>query len=202
MREEIFTRIYETNYWGGKDSVSGLGSDTIPTGYLVTELGHLLKNYQIATMLDIPCGDFNWMKRVKFDGHYIGADIVKPLVERNREFYADERREFVVLDIVKDQLPKVDLIFTRDCLVHLTLEEIGKAIENIKKSKAKYLLATNYFWRELPFNHEIRTGEWRRLSLHKPPFNFPFPQEILIEGYFYDEHKDKSMALWQIKDLP
>lgn len=201
MSKEVFTHIFETNHWGGVESVSGLGSDMAQTAFLIPELEDLLKRYSVTSMLDIPCGDFNWMKTVNFHGHYIGADIVTPLIERNRELYADKNRNFEVLDITSDGLPTVDLIFTRDCLVHLSLKEVFDAFRNIKESGSTYLLATTYFWQTRDFNYEIETGEWRRLNLHQSPFNLPFPQEVLIEGCFTDNHRDKSLGLWRIDEM-
>jgi SAM-dependent methyltransferase len=201
MSKEIFTEIYQSNYWGGKESRSGIGSDTDQTKFLVTELSLLLKKLKVRSMLDIPCGDFNWMHKVEFDGFYIGADIVEPLIERNRELYNDPLREFTVLNIVEDKLPKVDLVFSRDCLVHLSNEEVFAALANIKASGSKYLLTTNYFWHQRPHNNNIKTGSWRRLNLHEGPFNLPFPKEILVEGYDWDDDRDKSLCLWPLEDL-
>ncbi len=201
MSEDIFTDIFRTNHWGGVESVSGLGSDRQQTTFLIPELENLLKRYRIESMLDIPCGDFNWMRDVAYDGDYIGADIVTPLVQINRLRYASEKRTFEVLDITTDTLPSVDLIFARDCLVHLSIEQVFEALDNIKASGSTYLLATTYFWQTKEFNHDIDTGEWRRLNLHQPPFNLPFPQEILIEGCFIDNHRDKSLGLWRIDDI-
>ena len=201
MSQEIFTEIMRTNHWGGAESVSGIGSDSSQTAFLIPELESLLQRYHITSMLDIPCGDFNWMRKVSFDGDYIGADIVPTLVEVNRLKYQSKNRRFEVLDITADTLPVVDLIFTRDCLVHLSVSEVFDALENIKASGATYLLATTYFWQAKEFNHDIDTGGWRRLNLHQPPFNLPFPQEVLIEGYMWDDNKDKSLALWKIDDI-
>ena len=39
--EEIFTGIYENNAWGGKDSVSGTGSDVYQTKIIAKELPNL-----------------------------------------------------------------------------------------------------------------------------------------------------------------
>ena len=37
-------------------------------------------------MLDIPCGDFYWMKEVDLkDIEYIGADIVDELIKKNND---------------------------------------------------------------------------------------------------------------------
>jgi hypothetical protein len=201
MSQEIFTDIFRTNHWGGAESVSGIGSDSSQTAFLIPELESLLTRYHITSMLDIPCGDFNWMRNVSFDGDYIGADIVAPIIESNRQKYGNEKRHFQVLDITTDTLPSVDFIFTRDCLVHLSLEQVFDALENIKASGSTYLLATTYFWQTKKFNYDIDTGGWRRLNLHQPPFNLPFPQEILIEGYKWDDNKDKSLGLWRIDDI-
>ena len=48
------------------------------------------------------------------------------------------------MDLINDDLPKVDLIIVRDCLVHFSNKDIFKAIENIKQSKSKYLLVTTF----------------------------------------------------------
>jgi hypothetical protein len=46
------------------------------TATLRQELPRLLNAFQISTVLDLPCGDFNWIQQVplKVD-RYIGADI-------------------------------------------------------------------------------------------------------------------------------
>ena len=60
--EDIFTEIFAGNEWGGNDSVSGTGSDIHQTKTIVEELPTLFEEYNISTMLDIPCGDFHWRK--------------------------------------------------------------------------------------------------------------------------------------------
>ena len=39
--------------------------------------------------MDAPCDDFNWMKLVTGDAsiNSIGGDIIRPMVERNKEKY-------------------------------------------------------------------------------------------------------------------
>ena len=81
--EDIFTEIYRNNSWGGKDSVSGTGSDAHQTKTITRELQNLFDEYNISTMLDIPCGDFHWMKKVVLNRiDYIGADIVEELIQK------------------------------------------------------------------------------------------------------------------------
>src|ERR1044072_7300935 len=63
--QEVFTDIFRSNRWGGTSSVSGSGSDLEQTRVLRRELPSLVQELQINTLLDIPCGDFNWMKEVE-----------------------------------------------------------------------------------------------------------------------------------------
>ena len=101
--------------------------------------------------------------------------------------------------MTKDELPTTDLIFCRDCLVHLSYEHINKALANIKKSKSKYLLTTTFV--ETERNYDIATGDWRPLNLIKSPFSLSNPVEVINEGYFKtgEESADKSLLLYEIK---
>jgi hypothetical protein len=45
----------------------------------------LLRQFEIHSLLDLPCGDFNWMQHVDLQGiKYTGGDIVEALVARIR----------------------------------------------------------------------------------------------------------------------
>jgi len=196
--KEIFTKIKQDNYWGCAESVSGGGSTLRQTQSLVIELTKILKEKQIKTFLDIPCGDFNWIQKVDLSSiDYIGADIVDEIIEKNKEMYETNHIKFAVMDIIKDALPKSDIIFVRDCFIHLSYENIFEAIENIKKSGSKYLLTTTFPNRTK--NYDIATGETRLLNLQEKPFLFPAPEKIIIENCQQD--KDKSMGLWEIEKL-
>lgn len=203
MTKDLFTEYYKNNSWNGKESLSGPGSDYEQTKFLIPELQTLLKTLKIKTMLDVPCGDFNWMKRVDLTGiKYHGGDIVDDVIKANSKKYGRVGIKFSTIDIVNDSLPKMDLVMVRDCLVHLTTEEVFKALKNIKDSGSKYLLTTNFTWKHMSNNAEIKTGEWRRINLEESPYNFKHPQEILIEGNIQSHDRDKTMSLWLVKDIP
>lgn len=203
MSKDIFTDYYKNNTWSGKESVSGPGSDYEQTKFLIPELNIMLKDLKIKSMLDIPCGDFNWMKRVDLENiSYHGADIVEPLIAINNKKYKKDNIEFSNLDLVNDKLPKVDLIMVRDCLVHLPTADVFKALQNIKSSGSKYLLTTNFLWNHQEANQEILIGQWRRINLQKDPYNFKYPDKVIIEGNIQSHDRDKTMSLWRIKDIP
>ncbi len=203
--EAIFTEIYKKNYWRGKNSVSGQGSDLEQTQAIVKELPILIKDLKISTMLDIPCGDFFWMKMVDLNGiHYIGADIVEEIVDRNRRLHQTDKVIFVKLNLLRSDLPNVDLIFCRDCLGHYSFSDIFKALKNMRRSGSSYLLTTTF--PERKDNRDIKTGQWRTLNLESVPFYFPPPQSLLVEQCTQKtskgEYKDKSLGLWKISDIP
>lgn len=203
MGNEIFTQYFKNNTWRGKESVSGPGSDYEQTKYLIPEISLLIKNLKIKTILDVPCGDFNWMKRVDLsDVDYTGGDIVEDLININSKKYGSSNKKFKLIDVVNDPLDTVDLIIVRDCFVHLPEKDVLKSINNIKKSKSKYLLTTNFLWESTNNNKDIELGQWRRLNLFQPPYNFKFPEKIIIEGNRQSYDYDKTMSLWKIKDLP
>ena len=203
MSKELFSSYYRRNYWRGKESVSGPGSDYEQTKFLVPELQHLLQEFKIKSILDVPCGDFNWMRNINMDGiEYHGGDIVDELIKQNNKLHGKSNIKFSTIDIINDQLPQVDLIMVRDCLVHLSNDDITKAFTNIKNSNSKYLLVTNFLWNHLDCNNDIEVGGWRRINLLKPPYNFKYPERIIIEGNTQSNDKDKTMSLWQIKDIP
>jgi len=195
----IFTSIYHSDaYWGSKETVSGCGSTLDFTKAIREKIPPLIKRLKIKTILDIPCGDFNWMKEVKLNvDQYIGADIVVELVKRNNALYEKPDRTFIHLDVTKDTLPKADIILCRDCLIHLSFDNIFKAILNFKKSGAKYLLVSTHF--KIEKNKDINDGEYRPLNLQLPPFNFPNPIVVICESYF--QEAGKSLALWKLSRI-
>jgi hypothetical protein len=130
---------------------------------------------------------------------YCGADIVTELVERNQRLFG-ERARFVRLDIVRDRLPRADAILCRDCLVHLSFSEIGRALRNIVRSGARYLLTTTF--PGIEHNDDVVSPAWRRLNLELAPFKFPPPLE-LIQDYADEqiEHAGKNLGVWRVADL-
>lgn len=194
--KEKFTEIYENNLWCSQESVSGGGSEMQNTKVIRKELPVLIQKFNIKSILDAPCGDFNWMKSVDLSSaSYIGADIVEPLINKNKELYNDI--DFRLLDLTKDILPKVDLIFVRDCLGHLSNDNVLLAIKNCKESGSKYLLATSFTkWN---FNPDIEDGGWKCINLMISPFNLNpiyLINEDCQEGF--PHYNDKCMILFQL----
>ncbi|HEX8528531.1 MAG TPA: class I SAM-dependent methyltransferase [Cytophagales bacterium] len=204
----VFDAVYSENTWGDAHSKSGPGSNLAQTAVIRQHLPGLLEAFKVRRMLDAPCGDYFWMKEIKselsrvLDG-YIGADIVPGVVAANAARYGDAKTQFAVLDITKDDLPAVDLVFSRDCFIHLSYRQIIAALGQFKKSGATYLL-TNTYTKDRP-NKDVPENYvyGRALNLERFPFYFPKPLRVINEGCTEGEgeYADKSLALWRLKDI-
>ena len=199
---KIFERIYEQNIWGNAESRSGDGSDELGTEQVRKGLASLLEQLKIKSMVDVPAGDFNWMRLIDLSGiSYLGGDIVPDLIERNQAKYGQTNVEFRLLDARVDPIPKVDLIFCRDMLVHFSYSDCWLALANFQRSGSAFLVTTTFTARDP--NRNIATGEWRPLNLQRPPFSFPRPSKLIVEccsewnGYW----ADKCLGLWHFTDL-
>ena len=200
---ERFEEIYRRNVWGSPESVSGLGSTLDATHAIREGLIRVCHEFHIKTLLDAPCGDYGWMSTLDLPlSKYIGADIVSPLVERNRDLHGNEKVEFLVADITRDPLPRADAILCRDCLVHLSFANITRALRNFSESGSTYLLTTTF--PEHRGNTDIEDGDWRLLNFQEPPFDYPEPLRLINEQCTEMEgaYDDKSLALWRFGDLP
>jgi len=213
--EKVFTDIAQAKAWGDGETISGPGSTADATATIRAALPPLLRSLAsfsprpdfagrgaggegAFTLLDAPCGDHHWMSRVELDGiDYIGADIVEPIITTNRERFPDRR--FERRDIIADKLPQADAVLVRDCLVHLPYHEIGRALQNIVASGARWLITTHFPGR---VNHDIKLGSWRPLDLCARPFQLPKPVQIINEGCTEGNgaFADKSLGVWDLFD--
>lgn len=201
--QEVFTLIHAQNHWGSAESVSGSGSERGQTAALVRALPPLLRQYNVRSLLDLPCGDLNWMQHVDLSGvRYIGGDIVPAVVEADRQRFAHRPQlSFQHLDLLQDPLPAVDLVLVRDCLVHFSLADIERALANIRRSGARYLLTTTFT--RVAENRDIVTGDRRPLNLQAAPFHLPPPLALIDEQCTEGNgrYSDKAMGLWAVEQL-
>jgi SAM-dependent methyltransferase len=193
--EELFTSYYSNNRWGDKESLSGPGSTIDYTENIRRKIPELINELSIQKILDAPCGDYNWFRKVPRNKniYYVGGDIVEPMVRKNKELYKNDNTSFVKLDITKDRLPSADMWICRDCLLHFSYTDIFRTINNFLKSKIRYFLtSTNTGCSK---NTNIKTGESRLINLELPPFNFCAPLYSIddwIEGY-----PIRKLFLWE-----
>jgi hypothetical protein len=197
-----FAAIYLNNGFVGTESLSGAGSTRFQTRVIRQKLPELFRKLGVRSVVDIPCGDFHWMRDVDLAGiHYTGADVVDEMVRKNQQLFGGPLRAFECVNLITGPLPAADLVFCRDCLVHLPFEDALAAIETIRHSKCEWLLTTT-FTRNTP-NADLDAAGWRALNLTLPPFNLPRPTMLISEKCTEAGGLagDKSLGLWRIADL-
>jgi len=106
---------------------------------------------------------------------------------------------FKLIDITKDELPNVDMIFCRDCLQHLSNENVFKTLKNFKKSGSKYLAVTSYSFTKK--NWDIKNGDYCPLNLLIEPFNLPAPIEIIDENFRFGNELDKAIYIYNLNNF-
>jgi hypothetical protein len=166
---DVFSRYYRENYWGNAESRSGPGSTYYSTYSIRDWLPYIVKQLGIESILDGPCGDYNWMRHVVWLSpvYYIGVDIVPEIVEDNSRNYKEV--DFRVLDIVKDPLPPCECLLSRDCWQHLPNEMVLKCIDSWRDNdEYQYLIAGMY--PDSKRNEDIEVGGSRAINLMLPPF--------------------------------
>lgn len=200
--EAVFSDIFKRKGWGSQESVSGTGSEIDQTRILIQKLPQLFRDLEIKNILDLPCGDFHWMKQVDLGTiHYTGADLLPQIILENTRLHQCDNVSFQTLNLIQDPLPQADLILCRDCLVHFSFQDARAALENICQSQSKYLLTTTFTTRTR--NRDITTGQWYPIHLQMAPFDFPPPLVVINEGCTENGgiYSDKSIALWRISEI-
>jgi SAM-dependent methyltransferase len=173
-----FTEAFDHGIWNDNESVSGPGSTLRYTSDLRATLPGLIRALGCKSMLDAPCGDFNWMKEVDLSGiDYMGVDIVPALIANHQAKYQQHR--FAVQDITKDALPKVDFVLCRDVLFHLSNSNIVRVLENFVQSGSEWLATSHYFNVTKMEDVESDPTTFRLVNLTVAPFYFEQPDYVL-----------------------
>jgi hypothetical protein len=203
--KEIFTAIHKVNYWQSTESVSGPGSELKRTQNLITELPQIIEKLFIKQVIDAPCGDYNWMQKVtnKTPISYLGVDIVDDIIAKNQRNHQAPEINFEVGDIRNIKYPDADLLIVRDCLFHLSYADTNEFLNNFSKSNITYLLTTTHTDLKSNFtNKDIKTGDFRKIDLFKPPYNFDRSKNIYEISDYYGTDYPKSLVLVKKIDVP
>jgi len=195
--EAVFSKIYELNLWQTTESRSGRGSTMAYTKSIRETLPEVMAALQVKSFVDAPCGDFNWMRLVELpvECTYAGIDIVGEMIARNQAAYGDERRSFIKADITREPLPKVDMIFCRDCLFHLSFEDIFKTLDNFVRSESRYLMTSTHQNADRFPNKDIKSGDFRVIDLFSEPFSFSREVTARVADYMPPD-PPREMCVW------
>lgn len=173
-----FTDAFEDRIWDSDESLSGPGSTLTYTSELRSTLPSLIRALGCRTMLDAPCGDFNWMKEVDLSGiEYHGADIVPEMIAELQTKYP--QHDFKVQDITTDPFPRVDFVLCRDVLFHLSNVDVVKVLHNFVMSGSEWLATSHFFQVDSMPDVQSDPTTFRLVNLTAAPFHFQPPDYLL-----------------------
>jgi hypothetical protein len=214
--EEVFTDIYSNNRWGGLPGsfCSGSGSHevSIVSPYIVRVRSELdLLGATSMRVVDLGCGDFSVGRQLASAcGHYMGVDIVKPLIDYNLKTYSTPRITFRHANMIADELPDGDVCIVRQVLQHLSNGEILAVLP--KLFKYRWCLITEHHPSpgrliqanaDKPHGGDIRVTRGSGVFLDQPPFSVPASHyKLLLEvpGAGLEGHLDPGVIRTFILD--
>ena len=207
-RKIVFNSIYNSNHWRDynktkiNESVSGLGSDLANNSSLVNNIKNFISEFKIKKILDLGCGDFNWMKYIVLNNNnimnYLGLDIVDKIINLNNLNYKNNEILFKTNDVLLDDLPdSYDLIIIRDLFIHLTNDEILKIINKINNSTIKFLAVTSYPTSDININSN-KFGHHRYINMQLDPFYLDRPFKIFDDNE--NQHKPRKLYIYNINE--
>jgi SAM-dependent methyltransferase len=186
--EKVFTDVYCGRKWGAgtqeDDFNSGLGSGACQgVAAYISTIKALATQVDLAgkVFVDIGCGDFRIGRQLTdLAGLYIGVDVVKPLIERNRRLFSEQKIRFVQLDATREPLPAGDVCFLRQVLQHLSNRQIAAILQKLGQYKwvviTEHLPADEHLVQpNLDKTHgaDIRVYRNSGVYLDQPPFDIP-----------------------------
>ena len=206
IKKKIFTSIYKSNHWSHDHkfllpkfvSVSGPGSNINTEQFfsLVKNFSKIINDYNIKSLLDMPCGDFLWIHKIIKERNidYLGIDIVEELIEKNKIKYKNKNFNFENHNIINFSTNKeFDLILIRDLFIHIKNFDISKIIQNVKRMNFRYVALNSY---DNKINKDVIVGQHRKINLLIEPFNLKPPIYS-----FKDHGEDKFIFIYDKKNL-
>jgi 2-polyprenyl-3-methyl-5-hydroxy-6-metoxy-1,4-benzoquinol methylase len=183
-----------------EESLCGAGSWKAQAGDARDFIQGAINKYRFETILDLGCGDWNWMQEVDFKGaQYLGIDCDDQMIQDNSSKYGSDQIRFQVGDIFSIDLPKVDLVICRDVLFHVRKELSLSLIQKLKTRDRLFFLSTSF--NQQTTNQELRQyckiEDWGfyRINLLRDPFNL---QEKLIDHKEEKRIPGRSVCLFYL----
>ena len=178
--KEQWNKLYHIKLGNNFPGIWAHGDGKKNSEVLLQELPVMFKRYGIKSFLDCGCSNFFWMNNLNFPAmgvDYLGVDIVNEIIENNKTKYPGIN--FRCLNIVEEAPPESDMIFARSVFIHLKTKDILRALNNIKISGSKYLMASTS--PEVESNRDTFSLMLVRRNLCMAPFNLPEPLEYVEE---------------------
>jgi hypothetical protein len=160
-----FAKIYENNVWKLHPE-----PDTSRIERVASLISKTIGRLNTSSVVEFGCGFWNYANLVDWSGmSYDGYDVASGPINWNADAFGASHIRFHHMT-EGTELPKADLLFSKDVLQHLPTEDILHYLA-LFKSRFSYLLIINDIEPDTNLNGQIRHGGYRALRLDLPPFN-------------------------------
>ena len=209
---EAFTEIYSNDAWKDGKSASGPGSDLESTKEYRAALQGFLSRPDIRSVVDFGCGDWESSRMIDWSGKdYLGLDLVRSVVERNRAKFGAPNIRFEVGNLGEEDSHSADLLICKDVLQHLPNSIISEFLDG-KLLRHRWAILTNdarctmpggprRLWRRIDLhgkaNIDTHGGGYHTLSLRKPPFNLKAKVLLRYDAFAGGTTFTKEVLLWE-----
>jgi|GEM_PF-3262270 len=189
------------------ESHCGEGSYLANTREIRHFLDSTIRERRVKSMVDIGCGDLNWMRHVDLAGvDYTGYDFDEGFIRENRKLFP--MLKFERADVRTVAWPQIDLVLCRDLLIHLQHADVLRLLAALKRSGSAYLMTTSYpdmtenrdftpHQKRFEYTRERRPS--RKINLELPPFELPRPLAVVRENES-EACQGRIVGLWRLAD--
>lgn len=191
-RAQAFAEIWAQNAWNGTETNAGPGSTLAATRELREQIPRIIADLGVSSVLDAGCADSWWMPELP---GYVGVDIIPDAISHASERHPE--RTYLVADICSDELPPCEAVICRDAIQHLSLRDGCAALNNFRRSGAKWLIASTH---EGTTNVDVESGGYYQSNLEAEPFWLTDPIEVLSDGVWESgvRYPHKRLKVWEL----
>jgi thiol-disulfide isomerase/thioredoxin len=204
----IFNDTYKNKIWGEEGDGSGTGSEPSNTINTRKSLIKIIKEYNVKTLIDAPCGSCKWTKILLEDLqkenikiNYYGFDIAdQSIINANKNLESLKTYHTIKIQqgsITDTQFPEADMILCRDTLQHLSYNSISKTLHNFAKTKSIIVLG-GYLSNNS--NNNITDGNYFSINYTLEPFNM-VPNHIYNDAVIENEPTKYFFVFEDSQDL-
>lgn len=150
---------------------SGWGSWPENVKPYIEFLQQFLHDYNIKTVTDIGCGDWQFSRLIDWTGiEYCGVDVVESVITQNINLYTQSNITFQCIDVTTHSVPPAELILVKDVLMHWPIETIKTFVKSLLPL-CKYVLVTNDYRLNAPINTDTTVGGFQNVDLRDSPYH-------------------------------
>jgi SAM-dependent methyltransferase len=184
MDMERQAKFFDTNYRSGWDSGSGSRvAFTVTYRYIIESF---LRLNDVHRVLDLGCGDWQFSKLIPWDDYdisYLGLDVSPFIIEKNKERFGTEHRQFRVIHKPSEifEFGHFDLVISKDVLQHLPNNVVNEYLDIFVAVGRRALITNDAFTSDAITEDINRYDFYRPIDIRKPPFS---RNSTIIAEYF------------------